>query len=321
MMEVPRRKSQPVSNRMLLSPCRHRLAVLFAVMVLSPGASAAAGCSAGSYDLTEGMAIGETRTLPVSSRFGNGNAANGLAILPNGTTALALAETGCLLSINLATLVERQVACIGPGDPTAPQDCALPFAEWAAACPTQYPPCEYKHKATNCWMDNSIAVTPDATTALVADTRTQRILAVTLATGMVAVLAGKMPDPPEDPKSRCSTGEYTEWEDGVGTEAIFNFPSDIVVAAGSPSLARVVTPLPTELCSPRRTQSLMRILCVLCAPSPRPPSLALSLLVSCRWICIRRRHVQLGYQKSQHHIRTSDHGVSQNEVRQRGKCA
>ena len=210
-----------------------RLALICAVLVLFPGASAAsAGCAAGSYDLTAGMAIGETRTLPVSSRFGNGNAAHGLAIFPNGTTALALAETGCLVSVDLATLAERQVACIGVGDPTKPKDCAQPFQERAAACPFEYPPCEYKHTATNCWMDNSIALTADATQALVADTRTQRILSVNLTSGRVAVLAGKAPDPPEDPKTRCSKGESSEWQDGFGTEAIFNYPADIVVASG-----------------------------------------------------------------------------------------
>jgi len=176
------------------------------------------------------MGVGAVRTLPLTVKTGNGNRANGMAIMPNDqvTTALVLTDTGCIVSVGLVSLEERQVACIGDGDPTAAAEICADLNR----NPELNPP---PHTATHCWMDNSIAIFPSGTKALVTDTRTHRVLTVDLVSGTVEVLAGQIPSPVEDVKTRCAKKTTLEQADlvttsAVGTNAAFNYPKDIVIS-------------------------------------------------------------------------------------------
>jgi len=198
--------------------------MLVFVATLSSAAAAACALEPPGHNLIAGMMVGAVRTLPLTVKTGNGNRANGMAIMPNDqVTALVLTDTGCIVSVGLLSKVERQVACIGDGDPTAaPQNCA----DLIYTSP---------HTATHCWMDNSIAIFPSGTKALVTDTRTQRVLTVDLVSGTVEVLAGQIPSPVEDVKTRCAKKTTLEQVDlvttpAVGTNAAFNYPKDIVIS-------------------------------------------------------------------------------------------
>jgi len=192
------------------------------------------------------MTVGEVRTLTLGGiSLGNTNRVNGMAIMPNGEDALFLDAQSCIIKVSLsnfpkvATRVElpttqtlstevQKVACIGPLDATTePMDCKAALSSLLDGNATT------KHTARYCWMDNSIAVTPDGTKALVTDTRYQRILSVTLATGEVSVLAGT-PDSLvasiEDPFTRCSGNHWVEGVVELNEPAEFNYPRDIVIS-------------------------------------------------------------------------------------------
>jgi len=65
------------------------------------------------------MGVGAVRTLPLTVKTGNGNRANGMAIMPNDqvTTALVLTDTGCIVSVGLVSLEERQVPVLETATP------------------------------------------------------------------------------------------------------------------------------------------------------------------------------------------------------------
>ena len=215
--------------------------VLGASLPTARGAGKATENATEQFNLTQGMAVGEVRTLSLQlsqTTVGNGNRANGMALLPDGSGALVLDDQMCVVKVHLGNF---------PAPIANPERLAAPLT--TVACITNKTTVTTRPAAKNfpanctspldhhyCWMDAGLAVTPDGAAALVSDTRYQRILSVNLTTGKVSLVAGT-PDANigqvHNPKTRCAD-PFKNGDGNVqyGEAADFNYPSDIVVSPG-----------------------------------------------------------------------------------------